>query len=231
MPAGAPINIMSATLQPVGRIHRHRRWLHHAGARHRTDCAGVADMGADRRLDRASAETRRTRPAAGAISRRLSGQPRLSGLRRDHRALRPQRQYLAQPADDPGYPVVHPVQRHRRRQRLPDRSARSRRQLPSAGMAVVDQGDPARNLPLLHHRRHHRLGRIVECIHRRGSRKLGRHPSDGQGAGFLYSAGDRSRRFPARRARHRRDVCSGHLFNRLLWRPLYAFGERRLRLG
>ncbi len=29
---------------------------------------------------------------------------------------------LAQPADDPGHPVVHPVQRHRRRQRVSDRS-------------------------------------------------------------------------------------------------------------
>ena len=36
--------------------------------------------------------------------------------------------------------------------------------------------DPARHFPLLHHRRHHRFGRIVERLHRRGSRELGRHP-------------------------------------------------------
>ena len=170
---------LSATLGPVGRLQRHRIRLHHAGARHRADCAGDADMGAGRGLDRASAKTRRADPAAGAVSGGVSGQPRLSGVRGDHRALRPEREYLAQPADDPGHPVVHPVQCHRRRQRISDRPARGRRQLPPQGMAVVDQGHPARHFPLLHHRRHHRLGRIVECLHRRGSRKLGRHPSDG----------------------------------------------------
>ena len=47
---------------------------------------------------------------------------------------------LAQPADDPGDAVVHPVQCHRRRQRISDRSARGRRQLSPPGMAVVDKG-------------------------------------------------------------------------------------------
>ena len=50
-------------------------------------------------------------------------------------------QYLAQPADDPRHAVVYPVQRHRRRQRVSDRPARGRRQFPSQGLAVVDQGD------------------------------------------------------------------------------------------
>ena len=48
--------------------------------------------------------------------------------------------------------------------------------------------DPARHFPLLHHRRHHRLGRLVERLHRRRSRKLGRHPSDGQRPRRLYRA-------------------------------------------
>ena len=51
------------------------------------------------------------------------------------------------------------------------------------------------------------------------------------GLGAYIADGDRSRRLPARRARHRRHVILRALFNRLLWRPLYAFGERRLRLG
>ncbi len=41
--------------------------------------------------------------------------------------LAPQSRHLAQPADGAGHAVVHPVQRHRRRQRLPDRPARGRR--------------------------------------------------------------------------------------------------------
>ena len=60
-------------------------------------------------------------------------------------------------------------------------------------LAVVDQGHPARHFSLLHHRRHHRLGRVVERLHRRGSGELGRHPSDGQRARRLYSQGDGSR--------------------------------------
>ena len=91
--------------------------------------------------------------------------------------------------------------------------------------------DPARHFPLLHHRRHHRLRRIMECLDRRGSRKLGRHPSDGHGSRRLYRQATEAGDFPR--------VVLGiavmcilvTLFNRLLWRPLYAFGERRLRLG
>ena len=63
--------------------------------------------------------------------------------------------------------------------------------------------------PVLHHRRDHRVGRLVERLDRRGSRKLGRHPSDRQRSRRLYRDRDRSRRLPARRARHRRDVHSG----------------------
>ncbi len=47
--------------------------------------------------------------------------------------------------------------------------------------------------PVLRHRRHHRVGRIVECLDRRGSRKLGRHPSDGHRSWRLYRNRDGSR--------------------------------------
>ena len=42
------------------------------------------------------------------------------------RALPARSRHLAQPADGARHAVVHPVQRHRRRQRLPDRPARGR---------------------------------------------------------------------------------------------------------
>ena len=104
-------------------------------------------------------------------------------------------------------------------------------ELPPQGLAMVGQGDAARHFPLLHHRRHHRLRRLVERLDRRRSRKLGRHPSDRHGLGAYIATATEAGDFPR--------VVLGiavmcilvTLFNRLLWRPLYAFGERRLRLG
>ena len=184
---------LSASLSPADVAQRRRIRLHHAVARHRADRAGDPDLGAGRGLDRAAAQARRTDPAAGAVSGGVPGQPRLPGVRGDHRAFRPEPEHLAQPADDPGHAMVHPVQRDRGRQRLSERPARSRRQLPPQGLALVGQGHPARHLSVLHHRRHHRLGRIVECLDRRRSGELGRHPSDGQRPRRLYSNRDRSR--------------------------------------
>jgi NitT/TauT family transport system permease protein len=79
------------------------------------------------------------------------------------------------------------------RQRVPDRPSRGRGQLPPEGLALVDQGHPARHFPVLHHGRHHRIGRIVERLDRRGSRELGQHPSDGQRSRRLYCDRDRGR--------------------------------------
>jgi NitT/TauT family transport system permease protein len=95
------------------------------------------------------------------------------------------------------------------RRRLPERSARSRRQLPSERMALVGEGDAARHLSLLRHGRDHRVGRLVERVDRRGGRKLGQHPSDRDRPRLLHRACDRSRRFSEGRARHRRDVRDG----------------------
>ena len=49
-----------------------------------------------------------------------------------HRDVSARSGHLAQPADDPRHPVVHPVQRHCRRQGVADRSARGPRQFPRA---------------------------------------------------------------------------------------------------
>ncbi|MGY4374991.1 ABC-type nitrate/sulfonate/bicarbonate transport system permease component [Bradyrhizobium sp. i1.3.6] len=168
-----------------------------------------ADLGAGWRVDRASPEAGRTDPAAGPVSGGLPGQSRLPRLCRRHCQLQAQSRHLAEPADDPGHAVVHPVQRDRGRERLSDRSARSRRQLPSPGMAVVDQGHPARNLPVLRHRCNHGIRRLLECVDRRGGRKLGRHASEGHRARRLYCFRNGSRRLPARRARNCHDVHPG----------------------
>ena len=82
------------------------------------------------------------------------------------------------PADDPGHAVVHPVQRHRRRQRVSERSARGRRRAAVSAAArwwreVMLPGI----FPVLRHRRHHRLRRRVECEHRLRGGQLGTRPS------------------------------------------------------
>ena len=65
-------------------------------------------------LDRPEAALAQTRPAHRPVPGRLSGQPAVSVAVVADRALRPQSRCLAEPADDPGRPVVHPVQRRRR---------------------------------------------------------------------------------------------------------------------
>ena len=187
------LSISLGVAGPVGRLERGGFRVRHAGARRRADCTGNPDMGACRGLDRNAAQIGRADSAARTVSCRVSSEPRLPGLRGCHRALRSGPECLAEPAHDPGHPVVHPLQRHRGRQRIPDRPSRGRRQFSPEGMAVVDQGRPARDFPVLHHRRHHRLRRLVECLDRRGGRKLGRHPSDGHRSRRLYCQGDGSR--------------------------------------
>ena len=55
---------------------------------------------------------------------------------------------------------------------------------------------------------------------------------DGARAGRLYRRGDRQGRHGARGAGRGGHVrASSLLFNRLLWRPLYAYSERHLKLG
>ena len=51
------------------------------------------------------------------------------------------------------------------------------------------------------------------------------------GVGAYIARGDREGRFPENRSRRRgRCRSSSTLFNRLFWRQLYAYAERRLRL-
>ena len=123
--------------------------------------------------------------------------------------LASQSRHLAQPADGAGHAVVHPVQRHRRRQRLPDRPARGVHLVSPAHLAVVAQGHRARDPAVLRHRRAHRVGRLVERQHRGRGGELGRHQARSRGPRFLYRRCERCRRLSAGRARHRRHVGDG----------------------
>ena len=119
-------------------------------------------------------------------------------------ALEPE--YLAEPADGARHPVVHPLQRHRRRQCVPDRSTRGRNPLPFAFAAVVAQGDRAWHPALLRDRRADRDRRIVECKHRRGSGELGTDQASSSGDWGLYRRGNRCGRLSPGRARDSSDV-------------------------
>jgi ABC-type nitrate/sulfonate/bicarbonate transport system permease component len=125
------------------------------------------------------------------------------------RALRSRAKDLAQSADDPRDPMVHPVQRDRRRQRLPERFQRSGGELSASSLALVAPRHASRDLPLLRHRRHHRLGRRLEREHRLGMGELGTAAAERVGPRRLHRADDAGGRLSADRTRHRRHVGAG----------------------
>jgi hypothetical protein len=128
--------------------------------------------------------------AARAVSCGIPGQPRLPRLCLADRPLPSQPEYLAEPADDPGHAMVYPVQRDRGRERLSERPARGGLEFSPRRVALVGESRAAGHFSVLHHRRHHRLRRLLERFDRRGSGKLGQHTSVGRGVGRLYRQGD-----------------------------------------
>jgi NitT/TauT family transport system permease protein len=78
--------------------------------------------------------------------------------------------HLAIPPDGAGHPVVYPVQRDRGGERPAWGPARGGLRLQTEVLGLVARFRPARHLPLLHHGRPHRLGRLVERQHRRRGR-------------------------------------------------------------
>ncbi len=120
--------------------------------------------------------------------------------------FQPECRYLADAADDPGHPVVHPVQRHRRRGGVSRRPARGGKQFPDRRLAMVAQGDDPGDSAVLRDRRDHRLGRLVECRHRRRGGVVGRYQADSAWSRRLYRGGDRTWRHGARRAGRSGDV-------------------------
>ena len=104
-------------------------------------------------------------------------------------------------------------------------------ELPRQGLALVAKRHPARHFPLLRDGRHYRFGRLLERQHRRGSSELGRHEAERAGLGSYIAQATAAGDLPR--------VVLGivvmaifvTLFNRLLWRPLYTYGERHFRLG
>ncbi len=80
--------------------HGDRARLRHPGARHRADRDCQLDLGAGRRLDRHPAARGQHGAAGGAVPRRLSGQFAVSDCRLADCCLEARSEHLAQPADD-----------------------------------------------------------------------------------------------------------------------------------
>ena len=182
------------------------------------------DLGSDRRVDRPASADRRESPAAGAVSRGLPGQCRLFPIAVIgilHFQLNPDI-WLSR-ADRLRHAMVYRLQRHRRRRApSPTICARRRRISGIKGWIWWKKRDPAGDLPLLHHRRAHRLGRLLERRHRRRICQMGRRHGDARMASAPISprrpqTGD----YPK--------IVLGVavmsvfviLFNRLFWRPLF----------
>ncbi len=109
------------------------------------------------------------------------------------RALFAQPRHLAELPHHLRHAMVHSVQCHRRREHLPQRSARGGGDLSCSRLGLVDQGDAAGRLPLLRHRRLDRLGRLMERRHRRGICQMGQPDGDRAWHRRLYCQGDPGR--------------------------------------
>ena len=116
------------------------------------------------------------------------------------------------------------------RQRLPERPERGRDALQVKRLAVVAQRRPARHLPLLRHRRAHRLGRLVERQHRRRGGQLGHTKLEAHGLGRLHRQGHRRRRFPRVVLGMARDVGIRRRLQPVALAAAVCLADRRLRI-
>ena len=204
----------------------------HDAAGVRADRAGQPDLGADRRLGRACG--RASAQIVQPIAQFLAAFPAnllFPRGRLRHRDLEAQPGHLAEPADDPGHAVVHPVQRHRRRLGDAGRAALCGAEFRRQGWLWWRKVALPAVLPFYVTGRHHRLRRLVERGASSPNSPAGATPRcrrEGLGA-YIAEADDR-RRLSPHRAGHRDDepVRRGH--QPLFWRPLYYYAERKFRL-
>ncbi len=176
---------------------------------------------------RAAADRAADRAVHGGISRESAVPAR--GLR--HRALEAESRHLAEPADDSGHSVVHPVQRDRRRVRHPGGDAlrrgristsaagcggarlRCRRCCRSTSPGAITASGGSWNAA------------IVAELASWGNTQIERARPR-----LLYRRGDQRRGLPPIVL----GIGTMSLFvvviNRLFWRPLYYYAERKYRL-
>jgi NitT/TauT family transport system permease protein len=133
---------------------------------------------------------RADRAADRAVHGRVSGEPAVSRSRCRHRDLEAQSRYLAEPADDPRHPVVHPVQRDRRRRGDPGRAALRGAELRRRGWLWWRKVALPGVLPFYVTGAITASGGSWNAASSPRSRQLGRHLS-GARARRLYRRGDR----------------------------------------
>jgi hypothetical protein len=80
---------------------------------------------------------------------RVSGERAVPHRRRRHCLIATQPEYLVEPADGARHPMVHPVQRHCRRERLPDRFAGGLDPLSASHLAMVARSHIARDISVV----------------------------------------------------------------------------------
>ena len=188
MPPGRIVDYhLAPTLSLSRRARRRRARPHHAGARGRADRAGEPDLGAGRRLDRAAARAGRAGAAAGAVP---------GGVSRPTCCSRSSCWSSCASASNPNIwlspLMILGTQWYILFNVIAGASAFPTDLREAAGSfhlsgwlwwrKVILPGD----LPVLRHRRDHRLGRLVERRHRRRGRELGRHQADGARSRRLY---------------------------------------------
>ena len=146
-------------------------------------------------------------------------------------ALEPDPEHLAVAADDPGHPVVHPVQRDRRRQRIPGDMREAPDMFHVKRLAMVAPGRPAGNFPLLYHRRADRVGGSWNASIVAEAGELGQDIGSRHGLGSLYQP--RPRRGTCRASRWVSAVMSVFViaFNRTRMAAALRYAERRLRMN
>ena len=112
-------------------------------------------------------------------------------------------QHLAQRAHHLRHAMVHPVQCHRRRPGLSQRSPGGVAQLRHPRPGLVVQGDAAGHLPLLRDGCADRVRRVLERRHRRRVRQGRRQDRDRAGDRLLHRHRHPARRLPGNRAGRR----------------------------
>jgi len=188
------------------------------------------DLGADRRVGRDAAARHANRATDRAVHGGVSCQFVVPDCGIRNRSMETQSRYLSEPAHDFGNSVVHFVQRDCGCFLDTGRNALRGGKFSHQGLAVVAQGRVAGGSAVLCDRGYYCIGRILERGDRRGIGDLGNTQIEARGLGSYIAEATTAGDF------HKIVLGIGTMslfvvvINRLFWRPLYYYAERKYRL-